>query len=301
MKLSTRIYLTALSLSLLLLSGCIRDDMSDCPTGLKVYFTYEPATYARTGVNEQEVDRIDLFAFDAQGILRGVWTDGNPTLSPAYFMNVTGLPAGEYRFIAWCGLHGDYKTIPAVFTAGLTTFDEARLILEHGGQIDGGVTPLFHAQKTETVRNTASEQKIYLPLVQAYNTINLTTEGLQNNTDTYRMTIYDDNGKYYFDYSFAGDDEFIYTTPCGKDAAGQLSATLHILKLAADRSPVFEIANQTQGTTLYRENLVRLINETGTNDYDRIHTYDIRLKFGLDVSVSINGWWVVNDGEIGLN
>ncbi len=301
MKLSTQIYLMALSLALLLLNGCIGEDMSDCSTGLEVYFTYEPATYARLGVNEQEVDRIDIFAFDAQGVFRGVWTDINPTLSPAYFMNVTGLSAGEYRFIAWCGLHGDYKTSPAEFIVGRTTFGEALLILEHNGQAEDGVAPLFHAQKIETVQGTSGEQKIYLPLVQAYNTINLTTEGLQDNTDIYRMTIYDDNGKYHFDYSFAGGGEFNYTTTCGKDVAGQLSATLHILKLAADRSPVFEIRNQTQDTTLYREDLVMLINEIGTNPYDMIHTYDIHLKFGLDVSVSINGWWVVNDGEIGLN
>jgi hypothetical protein len=285
----------------LLSCNYIDDNLDNCPVKLEVRFTYGTATYARTGVNEAEVDKIDVFVFDAQGIFRGVWTDDNPTLSPAYFMEINSLMAGDYRFIAWCGLRGNYKTSPAAFTVGQTTFEQALLVLERNGSVDGGVAPLFHAQKSESISGPG-RQTVYLPLVQAYNTINLTTEGLQNNTDTYRMTIYDNNGKYNFDYSFANDDEFGCTTLCGKDAAGQLQSALRILKLAADRSPVFEIINETQGTTLYRENLVWLINETGSVNYNETHTYDIHLKFsGLGISIGINGWWVVEDGQIGLN
>lgn len=299
-KLSSRIFLWSLLLSVLLLTGCIKEDLANCPTGLKIYFTYSPSTYAHTGVNDSEVDRIDLFVFDSQGIFRGVWIDEAPILSSEYFMTINYLSGDEYHFIAWCGLHGDYKTSPADFIIGQTTFNEALLRLEHNGRARNGVMPLFHAQKKKLVLNMG-EQTIYMPLVQAYNTVKLTTEGLQESTDTYRMTIYDSNGTYYFDYSFAIDDEFSYNTICVKDDSGQLSASLNVLKLTADRNPIFEITNRTQGTTLYRENLVRLINETGNFDYEQIHTYNIHLKFGLDVSVSINGWWVVNDDEIGLN
>jgi hypothetical protein len=298
MKQSIRTRLTALLLPALLLSGCIEEEMGNCPAELKIRFTYEPATYARGGVNEVEVDRVDLFVFDAQEIFRGVWTDENPALGPEYCMIIPNLPAGEYRFTAWCGVKGDYRFGPAQFVAGQTSHSEALLVLDHGGEVAGGVSPLFHASKQESVHNTG-EQTVYLPLKQAYNTIHLTTEGLQGSAESYRLTVYDSNSKYKFDYSFANDGALRYTTPCGKDPGGQLEATLNILKLAGDRSTVIEIRNETQGTELYRENLVSLLNAAGF-DYETMHTCDIHLTFGLDVSVSINGWQVVSDGDAGL-
>ncbi len=298
MKLSTRIYLLALLLPIFF-SGCIKEDMSDCPTGLKVYFTYEPATYARTGINPAEVDRIDLFLFDTQGIFRGVWTDETPRLSPDYFMTIPNPPEGNCRFVAWGGLHGCYSVQPAIFTVGKTTFDEAIMALDHAsGKIEAGLQPLFFATKDTRILTSRGGNQINMPLVQAYNTLNLTTENLLANGDTYRFTIKDNNGKYKFDYSFAPDSDFIYTTTCNKDEQGQLQSTLNVLRLEGDRHPVIEITNETKGTILYREDLVKLINAAGQIDYGTTHAFDIHLKFGMEVSVSINGWQVVLDGNI---
>lgn len=283
-----------------LLTCCIKEDLSDCPTGLKVYFTYEPATYARRGINESEVEKIDLFVFDSGGILRGVYTDEHPTLSPDYFMGITSLPSGDYTFIAWCGVPTYYKFGPHEMVPGQTRLTDALLYLDYENEVLNGVQPIFHAHLPGYVSHER-EQSFFLPLVQAYNTVNLSTEGLPQNDDTYRMRIYDNNGTYNFDYTFADCGDLIYTASCDKDVSGQLSATLNILKLASERSPILEITNVTQGTTLYRVDLVSLINEISTADYDTIHVYDIHLKFGLDISVSINGWWVVKDGEIILN
>jgi hypothetical protein len=274
--------------------------MEYCSLGLRIRFTYEPATYARGGVNEGEVERVDLFVFDAQGIFRGMWTDENPSFGPEYNILIPSLPSGEYLFTAWCGVKGNYRFGPAQFVAGQTTQEEALLVLDHGGEVPGGVSPLFHARRQESLHNVG-EQTVYLPLKQAYNTIQLTTEGLQESADSYRLTVHDSNSKYKFDYSFAGgnDGEFRYTTRCGKGPDGQLEASLNILKLAADRSPVIEIRNETQGTVLYRQNLVSLLNAAGFN-YDTTHTCNIHLRFGIDVSVSINGWQVVTDEDTGL-
>ncbi len=299
MKLSTPIYLLAILLLLLpwLFTSCIKEDASDCPTGLKVYFEYDLATYARTGVNPSEVDRIDLFIFDDGGIFRGVWTDKMPQLAPGYYMELPMPQAGGYRFIAWGNLQGSYTTSPTTFVIGQTTFSEVLLCLTHlSGEVSGGVPPLFHADKTELLSN-AHEQKVYMPLVQAYNTINLTTEGLNPDSDTYRLSITDNNGNYKFDYSFADDSNFTYYTPCTKDNNGQLLATLNILKLAADRHPVFEIYNVTQSRALYRVDLVTLLNKIEGVDYGNVHTYDIHLEFTgtEEVVITINGWKVTED------
>ena len=303
MKLYIRKYLLRLFLLCLLfpaLSGCIKEDLSDCPAGMKLYFTYEPATYARTGINESEVEKIDLFVFDAGGILRAVYTDESPSLSSDYFMTINDLPSGDYTFVAWCGVPTYYKFGPSEMVPGRTKLSEALLYLDYETEVLNGVLPIFHSHLPAHVSSQRG-QTLFLPLEQAYNTVNLTTEGLSQSGDTYRMRIYDNNGTYNFDYTFADCGDLIYTAPCVRDATGQLSASLNILKLADGRSPIFEITNVTQGTTLYRADLVALINEIGTATYDTVHVYDIHLKFGLDVSDSINGWWVVKDGEIGLN
>lgn len=297
MKLFTRTYLPLLLL-LLSLGSCIKDDLSDCPAGLKVYFEYTPATYARTGVDPKEVDRIDLYVFDAQGVFRGVWIDKTPDLNPDYHIVINNLPFNDtYRFIAWAGLHSHYSALPDKFIAGKTTYSDALLKLEHAsGTIDTKINPLFHAEKSQYIDNNR-EHRVDMPLVQVYNTINLTTEGFSNNSKTYRMTVYDNNGKYNFDSSFASDSDFNYTSVCTKDTDGQLSATLNVLKLADDRTPIIEISDQ-DGTILFKENLVGLINAMGSNNYNNTHIYDIHLRFGLSVSVSVNGWWVVEDGVI---
>lgn len=301
MMLFTRTYLPLLLLMLFSFSSCISEDMDDCPTGLKIYFDYAPATYARTGIDPSEVKRIDVFVFDAQGKFIGVWIDKDLVLSNDYFITVPNLPQNQtYRFIAWSGIDSDYSVMPTPFTEGKTSYDDARLLLEHqSGTIDTPIRPLFHAEKSQYIDNSR-EQRVDMPLVQVYNTINLTTEGLSNNSKTYRMTINDNNGNYNFDCSFAPDSDFNYTTPCIKDANGQLSASLPILKLASNRNPIFEITDQ-DGTVLFSENLVTLINALGSNNYEHIHTYDVHIKFGLSVWVSVNGWWVVEDGGLILN
>ena len=299
MKLFTRIYLSVLLFASLFLSGCIAEDLSDCPTGLKIYFTYDPATYARTGIEPSEVKWIDVYAFDSRGIFRGVWIEKDPILSPDYYLSINNLPTGDYRFIAWGGSDKSGIPSPGAFVPGTTTFNEAILALEHSsGVIDSKITKLFHAETTAQVYG--NDQRIDMPLKQVYNTLNLTTGGLLNSTDTYSMTVYDNNGNYYFDSSFAPDSDFKYTMLCNKDTGGQLSASLDVLKLAADRNPVIEITNDTQGTTLFKENLAGLINAGGF-DYDNLHVFDIHLEFGLSVSVSVNGWTVIDEGNLILN
>ncbi len=305
MKQSTRIGVLVLLMAVLL-PGCIKEDMDDCPTDLKIYVEFTPPTYARTGVNPKEVDRLNLYVFDAQDVFRGVWMDENPALAPGYYMTIPSLPAGNYRFIAWGGLHACYSTLPSTFKVGSTLYKDALLQLDiPSGEIDTLLHPLFHAHKTEYVQGGPKEQHINMNIVQAYNTINLTTGGLRSTGDEFLMSVTDNNGKYNFDYSFAPCSEFKYTSPCTKDAKGQLHSSLNILKLAADRHPQFEIYNVTKQKTLYKANLVSLLNRMKDVDYDNIHTYDVHIKFtsmdsdtNMSISITINGWQVVADDNI---
>ena len=182
MTLLTRTFPALFFLLLSLLSSCNSQQIEEGPTELRIYFDYPPATYAGAGASE--VTRIDLFAFDAQGVFKGVWTDNDPVLNKEYCMTITDLPQNRsYRFIAWTGLDTDYFTTPATFVKDQTTFEEVGLFLEHqSGTVDTPITPLFHGEKSYAATNS-SDRRVDIPLTQVSNTICLTTESLSTLQD----------------------------------------------------------------------------------------------------------------------
>ncbi|MDR2816348.1 MAG: FimB/Mfa2 family fimbrial subunit [Proteiniphilum sp.] len=280
------------------LTGCIDDDISNCPVGIRVYFTYE-TTYAGTDIDPSAIERMNLYVFDAGGILRAVVQDSDPDISADYYMTVPSLSAGNYRFAAWGNLYGCFSTVPAVFTVGQTTFEEARLAFAHTDEAPVISQPLFFAHLPAAKVTTEREQRFYLPLEQTVNTVNLTTEGLPVNENSYRLRIKDNNGAYTFDHSFASDSEFTYTSLCDKDAGGQPKATLTVLKLGAGRHPVIELTDMTTQTVRYTGDLVELLDARGV-DYRTQHVFDIHLKFSTtsNVEVIIDGWQVTEGGFI---
>ena len=296
MKHPTR-YLPALLLLLLplLFASCMREDLSDCPTGIRIYFTYESVS-ADKHSNPAEVEKIDLFVFDAQGAFHSVWTDNHPIFSPDYYMTITDLPVGDYRFVAWAGLRDSYSIHPANLITKQTPFNDVQLIIDH---ISTGIEnnfehfPIFHAVKKDYVHYKPRIQRIDLPLKQVYNTINLTTEGLPLNGDIYRLALYDHwDGRYKFDGSFAAVHDVTFATPCGKDAQGQLLASLRILRLTANRHPLLVIYNVMQQREFYQMDLIALLRQIGNLNFETTHTYNIHIKFstGMKTTITINGW-----------
>ncbi len=293
MKVFNKIYLILLFLPLLI-TGCIKEDLSDCPNGLRVYFSYE------SSLNPAEVDRMNLYVFDNKGIFVGTWYDETPQLSSSYFMTVPNLSAGDYRFVAWGSVRDCYSITPASFVPGQTTLSEALLYFSRPADniVTTAPRPLFFATKDATVL-PAQEQTVTLPLVQNHNKINLTTEGISSSGDLFRLVITDNNGKYNFDNSFATDANFHYTTLCNQDANGQPAGTLTVLRIASYRHPIIEIYNDTKGRLIYSADLVTLLNATPGINYETMHEFNIHISFNADLStdVSVNGWQVTDDGE----
>lgn len=282
---------------MLLFSGCIKEDFSDCPVGIRVYVVCE-TTYGAKGIDPSKVDKMNLYIFDREtGLLTVTAEDDNPLISSDYRMEIKHLPAGSYRIIAWGGLHGDYLTAPAAFTIGQTSYDDALMVFNHTDTVAHAIGYLFYAGLDNAQVTLAREQRFYLPLQQNTNTIHLTTEGLTFNEGPYSLWIADNNGNYTFDNSFASDGDFNYTAVCTEDEQGRPCASLQVLKLASGRNVTIELRNDAQGTCLYSANLIALLDARGV-DYDEQHHYDIHLKFNADLSVdvSIDDWQVEGGG-----
>ena len=293
---------------ILLLASCLKEDLSNCPAFIRVYFTVPTEGDA---INPDHVDRMNLYVFDSEGYYVGEFIDSKITgFNADYYIDCSGLLPGKYRFIAWGGKdERDYITNPLPFEKGKTTFDDALLILEHSGSVVSTVPHhIFYAElPVANVIAGNSIQYFYMPLVQVSNTINIHTVGLPADACDYVFNITDCNSTYRFDLSFVSNtsDSFTYTAQCTKDEAGQLHATLTVLRLSADRhTPQLDIFNTTNGKTLYPTgsqlgDLIGLIlSAYPKNNFETTHTYDIVLTFkgdpstGMSVTISINGWKV---------
>jgi len=298
----------------LLLSSCLREDLTNCPEEIRVYFTFNTVdTYTGEGddpINPEDVDRMHLYVFNNKGYFLGEYRDDNITgFSTEYYIDCSDLLPAKYRFIAWGGKDEEfYSTIPEPFIKGKTTFDEALLMLNHSeNSISKPVHHIFHSDLPATVTNS-KVQRFDMPLAQLSNTINIRTVGLPVDANDYTFKITDNNNVYDFNSSFASyptAPKFTYKSPCTKDGSYQLHSTLNVLRLADNRyTPSLQIFNETSGKALYpfgnhSDDLIGLIRSAyPQNDFDKTHTYNIVLIFGgssegnLDLTILINGWEV---------
>ena len=148
-------YLLPVAMTLLFcLSSCVNDDLSDCDMDKRVkfhYTEYTPATYNdieyREGINPAAVTRMNLFIFDEAGKYVKEVIDEAPKMSKDYYMTVSGLQTGDYKFIAWGSLKGVFSMSTENFVPGVTTFNEVEIYLNsiRNGLVTDSITPLFYA------------------------------------------------------------------------------------------------------------------------------------------------------------
>ncbi|MCL2728268.1 MAG: FimB/Mfa2 family fimbrial subunit, partial [Bacteroidales bacterium] len=245
--------LIAMASIIALFSSCTKEDMSACPSQIRVYFTFAPNT-----INTADINRMHLYVFSDNGTFWGEYIDERiSNFSPDYYIDCSDLPPGTYRFIAWAGEEKQhYATAPISFVKGQTTHDEALLELKHTGDVVS--TPLshiFHAQLLDATVKVQRVQRFEMPLTQLSNTIHLRTVGLPADENLYTFSIEDNSCAYKFDRTRTLSplcNRFAYTAPCTKDKNNQLNATLNILELSAERrTPYLQVINRTTGTTLY--------------------------------------------------
>ena len=309
----------------LLLSSCLKEDMSNCPEQIRVYFAFTTLS-TRSGEGDaiypEDVDQMHLYVFNDKGYYLNEYRDNHiDNFSEEYFIDCSDLLPGKYQFVAWGGKDEEfYSTTPVLFEKGITSFDEALLVLEHhNDEVTNKIHHLFHSELPATVTNE-KVQRFDMPLWQITNTVNIRTIGLPADADVYRFDIADDNCNYLFDRSFAGcslkndGETFTYTAECAKDGANQLQSTLNVMRLSADRrTPQLQVVNKTTGTLLYPTgaqsgNLIELIQRANPeNDFEMTHIYDIVLIFNhggngetnTKITILINGWEVrEQNGEL---
>lgn len=153
----------------------------------------------------QRVRSVDLYVFNPNGaFVTKYHEDGLPLTDPEYLMELTDLPAGEYEFIAWCGLtnNNGHFTVPADATIDRNTSVVCSMATNsdatHGAYQNANLSPLFHGRKTDAkyVEKTTEKQIQTVYLTKNTNNVNITLQhrdGLEFDKSRFTVTMHDQN------------------------------------------------------------------------------------------------------------
>lgn len=220
-------------------SGCIKEDMSDCPppvtpepepeptTGtLKLALTYFMHNTQENGeyvdLFSQQVRKVDVFVFDEEGrFLQQITEEAAPRFADNYTKEIE-LPAGDYQFVVW-GNHYEDETMHNQSEG--TLLDDGRMALcsvRNGEtEIPMLTDSLFHGMTAQPVTVVNGEdQVIPIDLMKDRNDVRLVVRWREEGHSEYcahtehaqsiTATITDTNGTYDFRNNVTDKKEITY-------------------------------------------------------------------------------------------
>lgn len=290
-------------------TSCIKEDMDDCPSNLRVYFDYLPATYAsiKEGINPNDVKQINLYWFDAEtDLLVGsevAQFDNENPFSSDYYIEIPMLESGEYKFIAWGNLNGCYDLKPETPVNRNTTYDKLSISLNsiENDSVKSKISPLFFGQSgLEEIKQGAFTQDVRIPFVQNTYTFHVLVSGRLAATSKYKIVIADSNTHLGFDNSYIACPTINYVTQCGFPERNALAGELTTMKISRGRAPILKVVDENnEASPVFKANLVDLILELEKQhkieiDFSQMYEFDIELYVDRgSFGITINGWKII--------
>lgn len=220
-------------MGLLSCDNLIYDEEGDCEVTYRLRFRYDKnLKWADAFANE--VKSVHLYAFDTDGNLVWETTDKGKHLETEDYSIKLPLPAGEYKFIAWCGTDNDTQEDPLrgesfSLTSGETNnvrYEDLLCSLnrkydsEHQAYSDEKLYSLFHGTLDATLpASDNGEDYIYtMHLTKDTNHIRIILQHLSGeDVDAKDFTFYIDDANGLLDYNNSIlDDEVIRYYPWSK-------------------------------------------------------------------------------------
>lgn len=304
------IILKLLMLSLIV-SSCIRDDLSDCPPELQnfqVVFTYDTPQGARS-FDPAELKVAYLYVFDKNGDYIRTIPFKNPELYRNYPLNIE-LSPDKYEFVVWFNQSEIFDVASYNSNQSLNHPLSHQDILRLGIPSEGYITsaiPLILYGNVENVAITGNgSQIVSIPLEQNTNTINVTVKGLPQTGHAYFNTITDHNGNETFHNKPAPGKDFSYVAPMSlKSETPDLYSSLRVLKLYKENQPKLVLWDETEKRDLYPGNsglpndLIQLILDKYPDvDFKTTHVFDIILVYDTNMNVTVDvQYWNDHDTD----
>ena len=207
-----------LALSLLFIAtSCIDDDLSSCPSGLSVGFTYnlynQDMEYANAFKNA--VDDITLMIFDAEGNFVEQHVANNQDLQDnGYQLNVCCLPNGSYQLLAWGGIN-DGSFVAKELVKGQSKLSDVLVSLHtiEQGASTKDLTSLFYGMgRLDNYRRT-KYTRVEVPLIKNTNRFRILLQDVNNtelNPEVFSFQIIDNNTALNYANELANDMQVTY-------------------------------------------------------------------------------------------
>lgn len=307
--------LLALVLSIVSFWGCdtIYDDLSDCHMYIRFKYDYN---MDKTDKFADQCDKVEVFLFDAEGVLVRTITDNSAALkNPGYRIEVP-IHSGDYTVMAWAGRKDSYDLTD--MTVGTSTKDDLILKLKTSANTHNGeLEPLWSGTPVSFTYTGSSHHTETIDLVKNTNTVNLLIAGLKTGSldlNNVEVKITAANGSYLYDNAFA-DTQTITYLPFGSSTVTldpqteNLKFSLNTLRFVKGHNVRFSVIDKTTGKSLLPfadMDLIEYLLKTkpsGMTDQeylDREDTWNITLLPAYQsVTIEINGWIVwTQDSEL---
>ena len=247
------------------LIGCnsaVFDDLGRCPQGVNLQF-YSQTPCGQFPDYPSDIRQVRVFAFDANGVLVGEFSDKKVLLSADYSLSATLRHTGKLTFVAWGG--SDLEAYDfSDFREGVTTRQEMQVSLRlKNGRISSAPGSLYVGFASISLENREDMGSVYERV--AFNMqeltyrVHFTISSIGSPfpiDEEFVIRIEDDNGVYDFNGRIALCERFEYATEAVRDAEGALKADFTLMKLEEGRNAFVSLIDKTTGEILYTANLV---------------------------------------------
>jgi len=292
----------------------IYDNYDDCPRGVYVNF-YSQTECAENPSYPAEVARLNVYAFDKDGILRSANVFEDVQLSAAKEWLIPLEKDGLYTIFAWGNIDDHYNI--GEIKIGETTKQQVLMRLKQDGKwatnIDG--TTLWYATSPVVeLKNMEDGADQYIHtranLREYTNRVMVSVDSLPH-PENYEIKLASSNGSYRFDGTVAKADSTYYPGETKVVGDSTCRAFFTTLKLESGHENTLSVTHKPTGREIFRTDLVGAIlsSQYAQNINLRcINDFDIRLVAHhcncpddtyVVVQIWINGW-LIHSYEIEL-
>ncbi|MDR2810634.1 MAG: FimB/Mfa2 family fimbrial subunit [Tannerellaceae bacterium] len=294
-------------LLLLLMSACVKDDLSEC--GVTIRYQY---TRNIEGVDKfiSEIKKINLFVFDSNGLFLTEYTANEKELNNGQAMHLN-IPPGTYDLVCWGNLGDDYQ-LPA-FERGKTSVKEVMLSLKRTkNTVVNPPQSLFFGSlsQIQILPDIRRKQILTIDMIKDTKKIRIITKQLPPQEiagNQFDCRIISVNGDYKFDNSIAGNESLWYVPQTSVNEEKQLLfdfVTMRELKDGSTRSKLIftyrPIGKEEE--ELFSADLTEiLLSVSKTKDLDIEDYFEIEMSLDYtngSTTIQIKGWETIDTGYV---
>jgi len=303
------LHLIIVSSFIALISGCLKEDLSNCQ---KLHYLTFEYTKNKQGIDlfSNQVKALDVYVFDKDGKYVKHYSDTGVHLSTSNYAIPIDIPNGEYTFVVWGDVEGVYNisdiNAERQLQTSLSSFNNSRLSLKADQEYP---EDLFFGIAKQVTINSDKSTNTHIQLTKNTNTLHITVNGVQNisnSSSDYNFDIicYLANGELKFDNSISLPERLFQYIPVKRDEnEDTLAFKIRTIRLLTDMKSQLILYNKTTGEEIFNEDIIKLLllspDINNNDDLDANDEYNIKLSVNtnLSITISVNGYVVVDSDQ----